>query len=263
MQFPKIKLSGYFNSDIAFPNQKVTKIHELKWYEIEYILSNGGSSIINGKEYPIIKNHMIVGKPHDERYSLLSKPFVAIYLKFEATDEIAEKLDALPSEFPILHNEQIKTLMSEIVTNANSAQADDFYIVGKLLLLIHVLSKDASFDNHHLSPFYSKVHEAKKYIEAHFDEPIKTEDIANSIYISESHFRYLFREIYGITPHNYLIQMRIEAAKKLLANSSLSYDEIGVACQLGSSKNFITVFHKKTGITPSKFRQEAVKRYSE
>lgn len=256
MQLPKIQLSGYFNSDISFPNQKATAVREVKYYEIEYVLSNGGISIINGKEYPVVENHMIIGKPGDKRYSCLSAPFTKIFLKLEATGEIAKRLDSLPSEFPLLHAEQIKSLMNEIVTSVNSRQQDDLYIGGKLLLLIHSLSKDATFENHRLSSFYSRVHTAKKYIESHFDEPIKTEDIAASIFISESHFRYLFREIYGITPHGYLMQMRIEAAKKLLSTSSMSYEEIGNACHLGSQKNFITVFRKMTGTTPSRFRRE-------
>ena len=256
MQLAEIQLCGYFNSDISFPGQKITPEREVKWYEIEYVLSNGGTSVINQKEYPVVENHMIIGKPGDMRYSLLSAPFTKIFLKLSATGEMADILDALPSEFPLLHAEQIKSLMNEIVTNVNSPQRDTLYAGGKLLLLIHALSKDASFDNHRISPFYSRVHSAKKFIEAHFNEPIKTEDIAQSIFISESHFRYLFREIYGITAHSYLLQVRIEHAKKLLSTTSMSHEEIGIACHLGTQKNFITAFHKATGTTPSKFKRE-------
>lgn len=107
------------------------------------------------------------------------------------------------------------------------------------------------------------MHDAKKYMETHYKEPIKNEDVANALYLSESHFRSLFRALYGITPHAYLTELRIDAAKKLLATSTLSYADIGSLCRLGSTKNFITVFHKMTGMTPAKFRREAVRRYTE
>ncbi len=262
MQTPELNLCGYYNSKLASPEQTVSEVRNVYEYEIEYVLADGCICNINGVVHNVQADSIIVAKPGTKRFSDYQKPLVTIYLRVNADDIVKECLESLPDYFPLLRSSQAKLLMSDIVTNFNSDKKDELYISGKLLLLISLLYEDSSVKNGKLAGLYPRMHKAKKFIENHFSQPIKTEDIAESIFMSESHFRARFRELYGITPHDYLIAVRLEEAKKLLSNSTYSCSEIAALCHLGSQKNFSTLFRQKTGISPSNYRKLVMNRYA-
>src|SRR5450432_4128080 len=102
--------------------------------------------------------------------------------------------------------------------------------------------------------FYRRLVQAKLFIDAHFDEPINLNDIADEAYFSKFHFIRSFKKIYLLTPHQYLMGVRLEKAKILL-QSSVSISNTCYACGFESIPSFTTLFKKTTGFTPSKYRQ--------
>lgn len=80
-------------------------------------------------------------------------------------------------------------------------------------------------------------------------------EIAAAAYLSEFHFARLFKKITGLTPHAYLAGLRIERARRLLAESELSIVEAGAAVGYASQSHFTKVFREATGMTPRAFRQ--------
>ena len=82
-------------------------------------------------------------------------------------------------------------------------------------------------------------------------------EIASAAYVSEFHFARLFKKITGLTPHVYLAGLRIERARKLLAESDLAIIEVGAAVGYASQSHFTKVFREATGMTPRAFRQAA------
>ena len=90
---------------------------------------------------------------------------------------------------------------------------------------------------------------AKLYIDKHFSEEINLDKIANKALVSKFHFIRLFKKYYGRTPNQYLQEVRIEKAKKLLQKGN-SMDEVCNAIGFASKTSFIALFKKKTGKTP-------------
>ncbi len=84
-------------------------------------------------------------------------------------------------------------------------------------------------------------------------------EIAGAAYLSEFHFARLFKKITGATPHAYLAALRIERARRLLAETDLSIGEIGARVGYTSQSHFTKVFHAATGLTPKAFRAAATK----
>ncbi len=97
--------------------------------------------------------------------------------------------------------------------------------------------------------------DSKVYIEKHFSEDINLDKIANKALISKFHFIRLFKKYYGRTPNQYLQEVRIEKAKKLLQKGN-SIDEVCVAIGLMSKTSFISLFKKKTGHTPKAYQNK-------
>jgi len=85
-------------------------------------------------------------------------------------------------------------------------------------------------------------------------------EIAGAAYLSEFHFSRLFKKITGATPHAYLASLRIERARRLLAESDLPIAEVGAEVGYASQSHFTKIFREATGMTPRAFRNAATNR---
>ena len=103
--------------------------------------------------------------------------------------------------------------------------------------------------------FYRRLVQAKLFIDAHFDESINLDAIADEAYFSKFHFLRIFKKTYRQTPHQYLINVRLEKAKMLL-QANIPITEACYACGFESISSFATLFKKTTGFTPSEYRQQ-------
>jgi AraC-like DNA-binding protein len=111
---------------------------------------------------------------------------------------------------------------------------------------------------------YSRLVKAKLFIDRNYDNNINLHNIAREGHFSKFHFIRLFKLIYGFTPHQYMIRVRIENAKELLRkdfNISDSCFKVG----FDSITSFCGLFKKIEGKTPSQYqhayrlRQENIK----
>jgi AraC family transcriptional regulator len=93
------------------------------------------------------------------------------------------------------------------------------------------------------------------YIGQHYPEELSLEKIAEQVDLSSFHFARVFKKNTNITPHEYLLNIRIQNAKKMLYDSAQSVEEIAKLCGFNSTSHFIRVFKKYTNITPKQFRQ--------
>lgn len=92
------------------------------------------------------------------------------------------------------------------------------------------------------------------YLNAHFADPIKIGDLADISGYSSFHLAHMFKESFGVPPHRYLNNLRIEKAKGFLRNGSLSLAETSLACGFSSQAHFTSRFKQITGVTPRQFR---------
>ena len=70
-----------------------------------------------------------------------------------------------------------------------------------------------------------------------------------------SYFSRLFKKETGYSPHEYVIQARVNAAKYFLQSARLSQKDICYSCGFSSESSFCTTFKKATGLTPSQYRK--------
>jgi AraC family transcriptional regulator len=96
-----------------------------------------------------------------------------------------------------------------------------------------------------------------KYIEEHVADSIPLGTIAEVARLSPFHFSRAFKQSFGVPPHRYHVQRRIERAKSLLADPAASITEVGMAVGFGETSSFSTAFRKATGITPTSFQRSA------
>jgi AraC family transcriptional regulator len=92
------------------------------------------------------------------------------------------------------------------------------------------------------------------FIDSRLSEPLTLDDLAGEVAVSRAHFVRRFRAVTGMSPHRYVILRRIEKAKQLLYDSSMSIVQIALNVGFSSQSHFAQAFHMATGQTPSQFR---------
>ncbi len=92
----------------------------------------------------------------------------------------------------------------------------------------------------------------REFIDDNFRKKIGVKEIAGYSCLSEFHFFRSFKEAFGITPHNYLIRKRLNAADKLLRDRRVSIGEIAFECGFADIHSFSKSYKKQFGVPPSK-----------
>lgn len=95
---------------------------------------------------------------------------------------------------------------------------------------------------------------SKIYIENHWFEEFKLQEVAAAVNLSASHFSRLFKKHTGVTPHSYYKSIKINKIKENLLNLDLSISEVFAACNVSYSGYIAKVFKEETGLSPTAYR---------
>ncbi len=93
-----------------------------------------------------------------------------------------------------------------------------------------------------------------RYLDAHFADPLRIEQVAASVFLSPDRFTEVFARTMGRTPRGYLRHLRIECARRLLLTAALPVSEVGARAGFGEAAYFTRAFRAATGLTPRAFR---------
>lgn len=101
---------------------------------------------------------------------------------------------------------------------------------------------------------------AAEYAAGHFREPIGLGNAADAVGVNSAYLSYLFSQEMGIGFSNYLLNLRIEHAKKLLKESNLKMREVAEKSGFNDYHYFSKVFKKMNGVSPAEYGKEQKRR---
>ncbi|MBD2339536.1 helix-turn-helix transcriptional regulator [Calothrix sp. FACHB-156] len=101
-----------------------------------------------------------------------------------------------------------------------------------------------------------KLRQAVTYIQEHLEQDLTLAEIAEVTGMSMYHFSRLFKQSTGFAPHQYVLNCRIERAKKLLTRTEQTIDQICQQVGFQSQSHFTYVFRKSLGTTPKVYREK-------
>ncbi len=258
--------------DILYSND-VIPIHTHNFYEIALCESGNAQHLANNERFTIEKGditiipagvrHCPVGlqsmtKPYKRILFFVNKAFLekqmSIWPNFDKHKALLEE----PRHFKTLgtpHEKLWKYFKSaNMKTNIDNPYLDSF-ICGTVLCLLSELMTaiDTTLEptiNHRKELLENVV----SYVEEHLSEKIILNDITTQFHISKNTLSKLFQNAMGCSFHDYVIQTRLDEAKKLL-QQDVNLDVIAELSGFGDYSNFYRTFKKEYNMTPSEYRQ--------
>ena len=98
--------------------------------------------------------------------------------------------------------------------------------------------------------------DVKEYLDQNYHVKITLDELEERFYINKYYLTKVFKEQYGQSITNYILNVRITKAKQLLRFSEKSIEQIGYEVGLGAPHYFSQTFKSVEGVPPSKYREQ-------
>lgn len=156
------------------------------------------------------------------------------------------------SHYPAIEHafqELLKVWKNGNILNRLQSKAMLYELLSKVLY--HYIGEQ--YPEHDLS----KTVRITEYINQHYsDADLSIPMLCSIFYLSESTLRRMFLSTCGMTPVQYITDVRMNAAKNMLIYDNIPVNDVAVRCGFASPYYFSRIFKKKTGLSPSEFRKQ-------
>jgi transcriptional regulator GlxA family with amidase domain len=103
-----------------------------------------------------------------------------------------------------------------------------------------------------------KIHNSTRWMQENFDSDIGVSDAAAAAAMSRRNFLRRFKSELGVTPREYLMQLRLDAIRSMLVDTQLPADKIARRCGMGNGDRLRRLFCKRYGMSPTVYRKLAL-----
>ena len=241
-------------------------LHTHPFTELFYVVDGKGEFNIQGQRFPVKANDFVIINPQVEHTELSSpdEPLEYIVLgirglSFSNLTPVSE--GGHPFSFFNLRDEQkdILRYLNAMVQEATSQQMSYELVCHNLLeiLLIKIL-RHQHFDLEvgKQSKATKDISFIKHYLETYYHESIQLDDLASMTHLSRFYISHSFKKEIGMSPMEYLIDIRIKESKILLRTTNYSISQVADIVGFTTPTYFSKQFRKSTGISPTDYREQ-------
>lgn len=156
--------------------------------------------------------------------------------------------------FAVAGNDRIGAIMRAVLSqfkcNKTPVASELSFQIHEILCRLMPDAAEPKTENH------NAIERAVSFIRANLtSRQLNLAAISQSVGLSTSYLIRLFQRELGCTPHEYVIQLRMEHAKYLLKTTSMTVKKIAEDSGYGSSSSFVSAFTEKVGISPQQYRE--------
>lgn len=231
-------------------------------YVFEYVLSGRGYIVCEGQTYTVGAGELyFLNRLHSHQYYAdPADPFRKMWINISGRlvnslvelYGISEGVVIRPYDAEDIFRELHSLVASVTMENRTElCQAISLHI--HKLLTVLALSDKREPDIHDR---VNRAQQIKTYIDRYSDFDLNLDEIAAHFFLNKVYLSQVFRKAYGITPKQYIVRRRIEAAQNILSNSNTPIQEIAHLLHFPSTQYFSSVFRQETSITPGQYRRQ-------
>ena len=187
----------------------------------------------------------------DEHTPFRTNPYKSIYrMMMRAKRGLAFRMSAIMTIYPRL----VKLASID----------DNFLMAHELMYILHELSKfddayelaSSTFAKVEVSSESRRVLKVKDFINTHINDELRLEQLANLVGMTPTAFSRFFKLRTGKTLSEYIVDIRLGQAARLLVDTADSVSEICWNCGFNTLSNFNRLFRKRKGCSPTEFREK-------
>lgn len=261
-EFLKVHSVGYCN----FKNNRTMNFWRANvWHALYYVHSGTGSLNIRGKKYELKPGSFYLIIPNEpikyvyDEVNPMSYSWITFYPTF--AEEIANVL-GFTSDTPVRtakSPQKMDRIFNDLLSKETTTPDTYFHT---LSLLMKILASEVSNVE---APRFTIQHEtqvmnAKQLIELNYaNVNFNIHVLSEILYINHSQLSRIFKNVTGITPVSYLIDVRLKHAGELLCKKKYTIKELCEAVGFGDEWHFMRSFKKKYGVTVSEYRKKHIK----
>ncbi|SDX63670.1 AraC family transcriptional regulator [Paenibacillus sp. CF384] len=233
--------------------------------EILLIEEGEGEFEIDGKSYTAGAGTLLIyhrGVWHKEQST--KHPFRATFIGFRElqVEELPPDFFLQPGAAPVIHLQDqlpaIRNLMRDCISEFRKGEPESQTIANHYLAILFAklarITHYTDAADRARVPSKEAVWKAKRIMEENYSAPVTLESLAEETYMNKYHLAHLFKNEMGVSPIQFLIYCRMEAAKRYLRTTNLQVKEIAEIVGYQSEPSFYNVFMKVNGVTPKKYR---------
>lgn len=236
--------------------------HVHDFYDFQIVLSGSGKHIVNNSTYELKRGHTFLMRLTDCHQKIASDDFAFIVIQVHPGDmprEILERLDRIKGD-PVtyLDEETINRMicLSELLKKACDGEYPDGERMKRNLIevIFSIFLNELDFE---LIPdrYDKRMAEIMIFINENFASPLTTKEVAERFYMNMSYFCEYFKKKTGKTFTEYLRNVRLDRAARLVTNTNKSIGEISADSGFGSVSQFLRCFKEKFNCTPGDMRR--------
>ena len=241
-------------------------------YDITYLINGECTCFVNHSIYKLSKGDLIIIPPGDihrstfhgkipvERYVLSFREEELNWIRSLIGDEIVSKsLKTGVISIPSKRRDYIEALLNKLLFESEGQDIlSPAFIQAGLLELLLFMIRCQQYENNvykEIDVDNQLMQEIATYIYEHYDKKITLDDMAERFHISRSYLSKKFKQATGFGFKEYLVNVRIKNACRLLLETNHSITDIAFECGFNDSNYFGDAFRRIKGIAPNKYRR--------
>lgn len=261
MKICDINAYGIFDAAERFKGAATTAKRVIPDFELEFIVTGGGKTFIDGKEYRLLPNTFVVRKPGQISFSEPKYKCYFVHVSLPADSEFYSLLSGLPDYYRLISADEYRAatekLVGRLITEGNDPcdLAVNACLMELFALLDRDKSKNAGSDGGENFKRVEAVDKAISIIKSRYPEPLPLSLLAGAVNYSPNHFHRLFVSCVGKSPQEFILDYRIKQAKLRLTSTRETLSGIAYGCGFSSQSYFSLCFRRATGLTPKEYRE--------
>lgn len=250
---------GYICRKHYFKDGYVSRPHWHGFVELEFFIEGTGTHIYNDTTFQIKPGDAWILSTDDSHQLNLDKGMKSINIALDP-DILHEKLRKHLSMFHPLHctfdEDETRTFLEKVEILWHEQKTRELLSRVKAVSVINEMLVDIArkSSTNTIPVKNSLVNDMVNYLQANYKNNISLAELAHIFSFTPNYCGHLFKQMTGITFNDYLNNLRVKHACKLLLSSNLSIREIAFDSGFNSLEYFYATFKKFYGITPAKYK---------